>query len=184
MSRKTNSSAPCWSYCSASSTGSPASRRSTKFTPFTTRPAVTSRHGIILLASIDRSEISKVLQHLPADRAGFFGMELNRNDVLALERGREKHASVCASGGGGVLDGCVVAVSKVDVGLGRQSFEQLRFRRLSSGLDLIPAHVRHAHVTLKLPDAASKQAESQYLRRFLATLEKRLQAKADAKERN
>src|SRR5690606_35564241 len=31
----------------AASTGSPASRRSTKLTPLTTRPAVTSRHGMI-----------------------------------------------------------------------------------------------------------------------------------------
>ena len=36
----------------ASSTGSPASRRSTKFVPFTVRPSLISRHGIILLVSI------------------------------------------------------------------------------------------------------------------------------------
>src|SRR5512134_1818227 len=30
----------------AASTGSPASRRSTKFTPFTTRPSLTSRQGM------------------------------------------------------------------------------------------------------------------------------------------
>src|SRR4051812_36973464 len=46
MSRNTTSSAPSASYFSASSTGSPASRRSTKFVPLTTRPASTSRHGI------------------------------------------------------------------------------------------------------------------------------------------
>src|SRR5690606_32902133 len=46
MSRKTISSAPSASYRAASSTGSPASRRPTKFTPFTTRPASTSRHGM------------------------------------------------------------------------------------------------------------------------------------------
>src|SRR6478735_6488765 len=36
----------------ALSTGSPASRRLTKLTPFTTRPAVTSRQGMIRLVSI------------------------------------------------------------------------------------------------------------------------------------
>src|SRR5947208_15648057 len=54
MSRKTSSSALCWLYRSASSTGSPASRRFTKFVPFTTRPASTSRHGITRLRCIAR----------------------------------------------------------------------------------------------------------------------------------
>ena len=55
ISRNTNSSAPCWSYRAASSTGSPASRRSTKFTPFTTRPLVTSRQGMTRATSITAS---------------------------------------------------------------------------------------------------------------------------------
>src|SRR3989440_3847458 len=52
MSRKTSSSAPCASYAIAASTGSPASRRSTNRTPFTTRPSLTSRHGMMRLASM------------------------------------------------------------------------------------------------------------------------------------
>src|SRR5688572_5376971 len=52
ISRKTSSSAPISSYRAASSTGSPASRRFTKLTPFTTRPSFTSRHGMILRASM------------------------------------------------------------------------------------------------------------------------------------
>lgn len=43
----------------ACSTGSPASRRLMKFTPLTTRPACTSRHGIIRLASIRQSFLGK-----------------------------------------------------------------------------------------------------------------------------
>src|SRR5215469_12160694 len=46
MSRKVSSSAPAASYATAAATGSPASRRSTKFTPLTTRPSLTSRHGM------------------------------------------------------------------------------------------------------------------------------------------
>src|SRR5436305_1611059 len=46
MSRKHSSSAPAASYAIAASTGSPASRRSTKLTPFTTRPSLTSRQGM------------------------------------------------------------------------------------------------------------------------------------------
>src|ERR671922_241341 len=51
MSRNTSSSAPWASYATAASTGSPASRRSTNRTPFTTRPSLTSRQGMIRLAS-------------------------------------------------------------------------------------------------------------------------------------
>ena len=51
ISRKTSSSA-CWaSYALAHSTGSPASLRLMKLVPLTTLPSVTSRHGMILLAS-------------------------------------------------------------------------------------------------------------------------------------
>src|SRR5437016_731351 len=52
MSRKITSSAPSRSYATASSTGSPASRRLVKLVPLTTRPASTSRQGITRLASI------------------------------------------------------------------------------------------------------------------------------------
>ena len=52
ISRKTSSSAPALSYAAAISTGSPASFKFTKLTPFTTRPLCTSRHGIILFVSI------------------------------------------------------------------------------------------------------------------------------------
>src|SRR3989441_10090792 len=52
MSRNTSSSAPWASWAFAASTGSPASRRSTKRTPFTTRPSLTSRQGMIPLASM------------------------------------------------------------------------------------------------------------------------------------
>src|SRR5436853_2906065 len=52
MSRKTSSSAPSSEYRKPHSTGSPASRRFTKWMPFTTRPSFTSRHGMIRLASI------------------------------------------------------------------------------------------------------------------------------------
>ena len=52
MSRNTTSSAPAASYAFAISTGSPASFRSTKLTPFTTRPLFTSRQGIIRFVNI------------------------------------------------------------------------------------------------------------------------------------
>ena len=54
MSSKTSSSAPCRSYSTAASTGSPASRKFTKFVPLTTLPFLRSRHGIMRLAYITR----------------------------------------------------------------------------------------------------------------------------------
>ena len=52
MSRNVSSSAPSASYSAASSTGSPASRRSRKFTPLTTRPPSTSRQGMTRTATV------------------------------------------------------------------------------------------------------------------------------------
>src|SRR5450830_1943769 len=52
MSKKVSSSAPCSLYLAAISTGSPASRSATKLTPLTTRPPVTSRQGMMRLASM------------------------------------------------------------------------------------------------------------------------------------
>src|SRR6059036_2724064 len=59
MSRKQSSSAPSRSYTRAISTGSPASCSSRNFTPLTTRPALTSRQGIILFVSIGSSQCSQ-----------------------------------------------------------------------------------------------------------------------------
>src|SRR5690606_17120751 len=56
MSRNVSSSAPWSLYLRAISTGSPASMRSTKLMPLTTRPAVTSRHGIMRQARSERTE--------------------------------------------------------------------------------------------------------------------------------
>src|SRR5580704_16223836 len=65
----------------AHSTGSPASRRSTKFTPLTTRPSFTSRQGMTRTLSTDPSRGSdqskrlngiepSVIERAPDDRAG------------------------------------------------------------------------------------------------------------------
>lgn len=55
MSRKTSSSAPSSLYFLPSSMGSPASFRSTKLVPLTTRPSLTSRQGMIRLLSMGLS---------------------------------------------------------------------------------------------------------------------------------
>ena len=55
ISRNTSSSAPDLSYIDATSTGSPASLKSTILVPLTTRPSLQSRHGIILLVNMSNS---------------------------------------------------------------------------------------------------------------------------------
>ena len=52
ISRNTNSSAPNSAYCFAKITGSPASIKLTKLTPFTVRPFLISKQGIILFVNI------------------------------------------------------------------------------------------------------------------------------------
>src|SRR5690606_23204621 len=54
ISKRTSSSAPSRSYASASSTGSPASRKFPNRTPLTTRPSRMSRQGMMRFASILR----------------------------------------------------------------------------------------------------------------------------------
>src|SRR3954469_24045467 len=78
MSRKTISSPPSASYRDASSTGSPASRMSTKLVPFTTRPLSTSRHGMTRLSSTG-SLAQDVLRLL--DREAVLVQGLARDDA-------------------------------------------------------------------------------------------------------
>src|SRR5436190_8699726 len=52
----------------ATSTGSPASRSPRKLTPFTTRPALTSRHGMILFASMETDSLAETLAPLKRER--------------------------------------------------------------------------------------------------------------------
>src|SRR5687768_54558 len=78
MSRKMSSSPPSRSYRAASSTGSPASRSSRNFVPFTTRPPSTSRQGTMRLASVmpasspdDLDELERLLVQGLARGHGF-----------------------------------------------------------------------------------------------------------------
>src|ERR1700686_914199 len=47
----------------AASTGSPASRKSTKLTPFTTRPSLTSRQGITRTLNMPKNSYVSLLAH-------------------------------------------------------------------------------------------------------------------------
>src|SRR5580765_4374844 len=116
MSRNASSSAPCESYRRATSTGSPASRRLTKLTPLTTRPPVTSRQGMMRLASTGQTfqrrdaetrdrrdaippqaaslppiasscELQEIAYDFQAYGTGLFGVELDAVDVGGFEHG-------------------------------------------------------------------------------------------------
>jgi len=67
ISRNTTSSAPCSLYRCASSTGSPASLRERKWVPFTTRPSLRSRHGIMRLVRTMYQLLYR-LHHHPFER--------------------------------------------------------------------------------------------------------------------
>ena len=58
MSKKTNSSAPACAYKAPSSMGSPASRNCSKLTPFTVRPSLMSKQGMMRLVNMVLIEIS------------------------------------------------------------------------------------------------------------------------------
>src|SRR6266436_2289347 len=94
MSRNTSSSAPCASYAIAASTGSPASRRSTNRTPFTTRPSLTSRHGMMRLAST----LGPIARDIRIEESGGAGLkraltDLGDRDVGDLRPALHGHAS-------------------------------------------------------------------------------------------
>ena len=70
ISRNTTSSAPCSLYRSARATGSPASRRPRKWVPFTTRPSLRSRHGMIRrVSTICKIWVCNPYLHFPASSA-------------------------------------------------------------------------------------------------------------------
>src|SRR5215470_2031239 len=100
----------------ACSTGSPASRRSTKFTPFTTRPPATSRQGMIrtfsmpvsggLLQEGDRlGQIeSAVIERAADDDAGGFRLAERRQIVETLHAPGGDHGD--RQGGGEMTRRC------------------------------------------------------------------------------
>src|SRR5437879_9869037 len=95
MSRKMISSAPSRSYAAASSAGSPASRSSWKRTPFTTRPSVTSRQGMIRFAGMSVADGKEVGVQAKPVGAALLGVELRTHHVF--RRGRRRGRVVGAS---------------------------------------------------------------------------------------
>src|SRR3954462_12575245 len=129
MSRKQSSSAPAASYAIAASTGSPASRRSTKLTPLTTRPSLTSRQGITRTLNMcqllggarvaDQGEGDgrlepTVIERAACDRAGELFRTRRQHRLDVLDRGE-------AAGGD---DGDGYGVGKRDGRVEIQALEQ------------------------------------------------------------
>src|SRR5699024_1700701 len=98
MSRQTSSSAPASAYAFAISTGSPASFRSTNFTPLTTLPAFTSRQGMILFVNITAIllflslQLHKISQYLNAHIAALLRVELAGEHIVLLDRRMDMRA--------------------------------------------------------------------------------------------
>src|ERR1017187_653322 len=194
MSRKTSSSAPSPLYRSASSTGSPASRRLTKLTPLTTRPPVTSRQGMMRLASMKRSltrpsrnqtgmlfpscELQEVPHNLEPHRAGFLGVELDSVHVAAFERGGVAEF-IGAGGAGAVVLGHVVAVREVYVGAGVQMVHEFASR---PHFEFIPSHVGNARTEGKALHRSGVNAQAADFRGLFARFEQRLHAETNAQK--
>ena len=83
ISKNTSSSAPSSSYRAATSTGSPASRRFTKFVPLTTRPRLTSRQGITRFANIFVGCVKRTF-HLGMVKNGCISCTLRRPILLKI----------------------------------------------------------------------------------------------------
>ena len=95
ISRKTSSSAPAAPYAAPTLTGSPASLKLTKLTPFTTLPLLTSRQGITLfvciyicpLIIISSSSVlycNKILKYIQSYIPAFLRMELASKNIILL----------------------------------------------------------------------------------------------------
>src|SRR6478736_2280003 len=99
-SRITSSSMPSSLYRRASAAGSPAERRPSNFTPFTTWPSRTSRQAMMRRASMSASRhgdavgdaTQEVGQDLEPRFAGLLRVELHAHHEAVLDRGRERLA--------------------------------------------------------------------------------------------
>ena len=107
-------------------------------------------------------------------------MKLHAGNVLVFQHGCVRHD---------VIAGCrclwndwaVIAVGEVEVWFVSDAFKQARW---TVGFDLVPTHVRNPQIALKALDDSFEHAEPLFFRGFFARLEQRLQAQADAQERN
>src|SRR6202047_2135422 len=72
----------------AASTGSPASRRSTKLTPLTTRPSLTSRQGITRTLNMQNSSIMIRSDQSDRDLIFLFEHDLRANAFRVCRQGK------------------------------------------------------------------------------------------------
>src|SRR5271157_2633197 len=196
MSRKTSSSAPSRLYRSASSTGSPASRRLTNLVPFTTLPPVTSRHGIIRFANIDTTVSSilssqrlrvsavklkthKVAHHPQPHFTRFLRMKLYPKNIPPLDRRRISHF-IPASRRRVLHFRHIVTMREVDIRTRACARQQ---PRSSARLQPVPSHVWNPRLGRKPHHAAREHPQAALLRRLFASLEQRLHTQADSQER-
>src|ERR1035437_4587345 len=178
-----------------------------KLTPLTTRPPVTSRQGMMRLASTgkasrqgslpdgrgsDRSRdrkgaicrcmlsynLQEIADDLEPHGAGLFGVELDAVHVAAFERGGVTDV-VGAGGAGTGVFGHVVAVREVHVRAGVQIVHELR---TGAHFELVPAHVGNARTEGEAPHGAGVDAEAADFRGLFAGIEQRLHAEADAEK--
>src|SRR5215472_5518471 len=131
-----------------------------------------------MIRLVSRSEGTKVLQNLEADRAGFLRMELNSKDVIALD-GRREYSSIFRRRYGFPYYRSAIRVCVIHEGAVRNATQQTR---AGTDIDLVPANMGRLHSGGKTRDFAGKQARALSLRRFAAAFKQPLHAYADSQK--
>ena len=134
---------PSTLYRRASAAGSPACCSASKLTPLTTQPLRTSRHAISRFDSIvqDRASGREIAQDAKARVAGFFGVELDAENVVRLDRGG-KLGAVRAGCDRFGRHGRGERVREIHLARRLDALEQPRRPRC---LERVPADVRDLH---------------------------------------
>src|ERR1700731_3181223 len=175
-SSSTISSAPAVAWARANSAGSPASRSCWNWTPFTTRPASTSRQAMMRLAS--RSEGTEVLQDLQAGFGKFLRVKLHAEHIVPLHCGRKSAAITCACGSFvnhrrpermRVVDKCAAV-------------HTVQQARSCPYLNLVPANMRRFYRGRETRTLAGEERGARRFGSFRAASEEPLHAHADSKK--
>src|SRR4051812_12554709 len=145
--------------------------------PFTTRPASTSRHGMMRLASMMFGE---VLEQSQPCGLTLLGVKLDAADIAAGDDRRISDAVL------GLSDDhlCVIrlAVEGVDEVEERPVADAFGERVPSLPPDLVPTDLRHAHACGEAAHAALQKPEPARRAELLRLLEEHLHPDADAEQ--
>src|SRR5271157_2461825 len=177
MSRNTISSAPASLCAAANSAGSPASRNCTNCIPLTTRPPWTSRQAMMRLASV--SQCTEILQNLHSYLAGFLGMKLQSEEIVALHRSGERFFVGASSDRLGAQRRAI-RMREIDI---RSVGDARQQPRLSCNLDAVPSHMRRLHAIGESRAGPVERTQAAQFGGLIASVKHPLQSETDSQHR-